>query len=148
MDNDFIAAIFEGNLAYVLSHMEEVSQGVLGEGLYTACCQNRVNIASALLDAGADTWAVGLFEAAENGHLEIVKLLVGAGADIHQMRDFSLRWAARNGHLEVVRFLLEAGADVNAKNGTALRWAEKYGHADIAELLKRGTREYKYKELP
>ena len=44
------------------------------------------------------------------------------------------------GHLEVVRLLLDSGANVHAKdeNGmTALYWAEQYGHTEVSELLRR-----------
>ena len=41
--------------------------------------------------------------AAENGHFEVVKLLVEKGADIHALNDYALRYAAENGHLEVVK---------------------------------------------
>jgi ankyrin repeat protein len=52
--------------------------------------------------------------------------------------------AAREGHLEIVRILLTAGADVNAKSEwgeTALSLARKREHSEnhalIVELLKQ-----------
>jgi ankyrin repeat protein len=48
--------------------------------------------------------------------------------------------ASRNGHLEVVRLLLRAGADpgVTSESGaTALRWATRAGNAEVVEVLKR-----------
>jgi ankyrin repeat protein len=46
--------------------------------------------------------------------------------------------ASRNGHLEVVRALLAAKAEVNAQTGgeTALSLATKGGFAEIVQLLK------------
>ena len=45
-------------------------------------------------------------------------------------------WAAREGHTQVVRLLLQAGAnpDPNAK-GYALFWAAREGHTQVVRLL-------------
>ena len=59
--------------------------------------------------------------ASSNGHLEIVRLLLEHGADVHARDDEVLIWASRNGHLEVVRLLLNKGADIHAWNDLALR---------------------------
>ena len=38
-----------------------------------------------------------------NGHIEVVKLLLERGANIHA--DDALRWASKNGHIEVTNLL-------------------------------------------
>ena len=76
-----------------------------------------------------------LMGVAEYGHLEVVKLLLTAGADVHALNNYALRWAATNGHTEVVELLLAAGADVHALNNYALRWAATNGHTEVVELL-------------
>lgn len=46
--------------------------------------------------------------------------------------------SSQEGHLELVRYLLEAGASVNAITGTgdtALTYACENGHTDVADLL-------------
>ena len=52
-----------------------------------------------------------------------------------------LYYAAKEGHTDIVRILLEAGAEVNAavfKFGwTPLRGAARYGHTDIVEALRK-----------
>ena len=51
-------------------------------------------------------------------------------------------YASWEGHGEVVKLILQAGADANAedKNGeTALMYAEKNGHAEIVRLLKEAA---------
>jgi ankyrin repeat protein len=48
---------------------------------------------------------VDLIEASDNGHLEVVKLLIAHGSDVHADDYAALRWASENGHLEVVKYL-------------------------------------------
>ena len=46
--------------------------------------------------------------------------------------------AAQEGHLELVRYLLEANADVNAQTqtgDTALTYSCENGHTEVAKLL-------------
>ena len=58
--------------------------------------------------------ATALILAAQSGHVEVVRLLLEAGADKDVADDdgaTALMEAAYRGHVEVVRLLLEAGAD-------------------------------------
>ena len=51
----------------------------------------------------------------------------------------ALLLAAENGHVDVARLLLEAGADKGLQRHdgyTALMLAEESGHGDVAELLR------------
>jgi len=77
-----------------------------------------------------------LINAAENGDVAKVKVLLAKGADVNAKANngaTALIMASQNGHLEVVKALLAKGADVNAKaNGwTALRIASHQGHSDM-----------------
>ncbi len=48
-------------------------------------------------------------------------------------------WAAARGHVEVLKLLLEAGADLNArtrKGRTAIEIGAQEGHHDIVEVLR------------
>ena len=51
----------------------------------------------------------------------------------------ALSFAADRGHLEMVKLLLDAGADVNARDtfykATPLTWAAVHGHLDVVRLL-------------
>jgi ankyrin repeat protein len=73
--------------------------------------------------------------ASKKGNLEIVRLLLENGADVHVENDDALRLASQEGHLEMVRLLLEKGVNVNAKYGHALRAASAAGHLEIVKLL-------------
>ncbi|KJZ70270.1 hypothetical protein HIM_10351 [Hirsutella minnesotensis 3608] len=72
-------------------------------------------------------------------NLHIVEVLIEAGADIHAR---ALHAAAEKGHVEIIRRLLQAGAQVNAfeiKSGraqTALRCAIANGNEEAVKLLR------------
>ena len=64
-----------------------------------------------------------LLMASQNGHVEIVKLLLQAKADVDaattRTGGLTSLWAASEvGHAEIVKLLLEANADVNAARTT------------------------------
>lgn len=104
------------------------------------------------LDAGARVDGVDLqgnsplMAAAENGHLEVVRLLVANWASVNAQSDVGytpLNFAAGGGHLDVVRYLLDHGADVNARGAVGyspLIFAAENGHRDVVEyLVSRGA---------
>ena len=93
-----------------------------------------------------------LHYAADEGHLEIVKLLISQGADIDAKGAFHLYYspmhlilgctplhlAANKGHLEIVKFLISHGAKYNAKNNegdTPLTVAKTGRHNEVVTFL-------------
>ena len=96
---------------------------------------------------------VKLFNAAQNGNIEKIEILLGQGADINVRLGVDqwtpLMTASREGRLKAVEFLLSEGADPNIRdarfNKNAYHWALQYGHRDIARvLLENGaSREFK-----
>jgi ankyrin repeat protein len=95
--------------------------------------------------------ATALKYAAENGHVDAVKLLLASGARVNEKfggwferaHETALMHAARAGHLEVARALIAAGAAATAKDcggKTVLHYAAEGGNAGMIELLvKRGA---------
>jgi ankyrin repeat protein len=87
-----------------------------------------------------------LMEAAQYGHVEMVRLLLARGARIEATDDINqttLHEAARYSRIDVVRCLLDSGADINTgyPYETALTMAENEGHREmVAFLLARGAR--------
>ena len=53
--------------------------------------------------------------AAENGHVDVVKLLISKGADIN--RSGALYFAVKQNQVGVIDALIASGADINSKNG-------------------------------
>jgi ankyrin repeat protein len=83
-----------------------------------------------------------LIHAAAAGQLEIVKGLIGKGANVSAMITYenktALHFAAENGHEEVVAYLLQSGAQAGhqSREGfTAFMWACMRGHVRVALLL-------------
>jgi cytohesin len=91
-----------------------------------------------------------LHQAAWEGHVAVVQVLLGVGADVKaQISDgfyegyTALHVAAEKGRVETVRALLGKGAGVNAapENGwTPLHKAAEYGNAGVVQvLLEKGA---------
>ena len=79
--------------------------------------------------------------AANYSNLEIVRLLLEAGANVNA-RDTNgntaLAIAVRNGHVGVIQLLLDHDADINAKNNngnTVLIEESSFGHLETIKLL-------------
>ena len=76
--------------------------------------------------------------ASRNGHVEIVKMLIEAGAntcDSNPDEGYCLRMAANNGHTAIVKLLLDAGANPMSDNYKALKLSLCMQHMDIVALL-------------
>ncbi|KAL9130677.1 MAG: hypothetical protein Q9217_001204 [Psora testacea] len=112
-----------------------------------------VEMAVLLIEHGAQVKGSGaIVMAAEEGKLDMVKLLLNKGADIDEIgiehptdprfkEDMggALHRAVEGGHERVVKFLIENGADVNLKDvmgRTPLALAQGKKNAAIVELLK------------
>ena len=81
--------------------------------------------------------------AAEEGHKEIVELLITHNADLNKKTSngwAALHFAAEEGHKEVAELLIAKGADMNAKNDegrTPLDEAVEWDKPEIADLLRK-----------
>ncbi len=88
-----------------------------------------------------------LIAAAENGHFEVLRLLVDAGGDVRRTDSTgftALMGAARAGHAGMAKFLVERGADLRAVDQigrNALAHAVEFGHQrEMASILTAGGR--------
>jgi ankyrin repeat protein len=130
--------------------------------LQQACRAGALDVASLLLEKGADpessnsppddispaspqsTWTP-LHLAACHGHLNIVKALLQAGANLQACAADSgstaLHFAVEHGNEDAVRYLMNWGADLEAENAaceTALKIAIQERHDSIVEALLSG----------
>ena len=83
---------------------------------------------------GWDIW-----EAAEQGNIEVVKQHLSAGADVN-VQDFDgwtpLHWAAMEGHKKIAELLITNGADVNTIDVDG-KTPLDYAKGEIADLLRK-----------
>src|SRR3989339_521673 len=90
-----------------------------------------------------DKGTTALYVAAQNGHTQIVELLLAAGANVNSPRTDNgmtpLLIAAQNGHAQIMQLLLAAGANVDIQRTdsgtTPLFIAAQLGHTQIVRLL-------------
>ncbi len=87
-----------------------------------------------------------LLDAAGNGNLSKVKILVENGTNINAVDGWSgtpMMYAAASGHTEIVSYLLDKGVNINARyrlGTTAVMCAAQLGHLETTKfLVERGA---------
>ncbi|KAK4336959.1 hypothetical protein RND71_043409 [Anisodus tanguticus] len=112
--------------------------------LTLACCGGFLEVADFLIRAGADIELganTPLMESAQEGHLDLCKLLIENGANVNARSangDSALMLASENDHYEVVKFLILNNADleIKAEGGrTALMKAARAGRLNSVKVL-------------
>jgi hypothetical protein len=91
------------------------------------------------------SFATPLVLATREGHTEIAKEIIMAGADLDSQTwhgSTALIIASQQGYTEIVKMLIEAGANINIRqrvdtNRNALEWAQANGHTEIVTLLQK-----------
>ncbi len=142
-----------GNLEIVqyLLKTGKNSQGTLNDALWALCDArpkpDTLKIAQLLLDSGAQVNSQAgfynttpLYGAAQNGSLELVKLLVSKGAKVNAVDKYfsrPLAKAVQADNLEIAKFLLEHGADktINHSDTEFQTAIFKARSAKMAQLL-------------
>lgn len=145
--------------AYLLSKGADVNESTqTGDNpLELACSMGDKHMAALLLEhkPSLEKGPKALLNAARNGDIDIMQMLLDYGADInaHPYGEYTtlpqqraseswgsaLHCTVRDGHIEAVKFLLEKGAAKEYKNKlnvTALDLAKKLGHDQIVRLLR------------
>jgi ankyrin repeat protein len=75
------------------------------------------------------------------GHTELAKGLIDAGADVNakdSAKQTPLHWAIQRNTIELAKMLIDAGADVNAESNwesTPLHWVAMEGYTELAKML-------------
>ncbi|KAI1092523.1 hypothetical protein F5B19DRAFT_454286 [Rostrohypoxylon terebratum] len=126
-----------------------ITRDALNKSLYDATDREKESTVELLLTKfGADPNATGeefgnaLTASAYDGTINIIRLLLDAGANINAPEGWAIQTAATEGHYDVVEELLKRGADVNAftenenfEPGSAIQGACEGGKTEIVSLL-------------
>ncbi len=98
-----------------------------------------ISIKKSLVKVVDNAGYIALHEAALNGHLPIVKVLLDAGSNIDHAAldgDTPLHDASENGHADVVAYLLQAGANRILKNANGETALDVASNARIRAMLE------------
>ncbi|XP_041435639.1 ankyrin repeat domain-containing protein 17 isoform X3 [Xenopus laevis] len=134
-----MVALLLGQGANINAQTEETQE----TALTLACCGGFLEVADFLIKAGADIelgCSTPLMEAAQEGHLELVKYLLAA-ANVQATTatgDTALTYACENGHTDVADVLLQTGADLEHESEggrTPLMKAARAGHVCTVQFL-------------
>ncbi|KAJ7328867.1 hypothetical protein DFH08DRAFT_940510 [Mycena albidolilacea] len=114
--------------------------------LWIAAAANFLEVARVLLEGTQQGYTTEISVAAYYGHLHMVQLLAGRGANVNAKSENygnAIQAAAYSGHDNIVQLLLNKGADVNAQgglHGSPISAAAYKGHKSIVHLLlDKGT---------
>lgn len=103
--------------------------------------KNSLSIICRMIELGADVNAqksTPMRVASMEGCFDIVKKLIDSGATIN---DFTVSDAARNGNIDIVNLLVENNADIHAHDNLAFRYAILYSHHELViRLLELGSK--------
>ncbi len=147
-DPDEIKILVDGGIDVFRAYRDE---GTLGaRALVIAGTSGAPQAARALLEAGVSPSATfggksGLDQAASQGNMEVVGLLLEAGVDLGtEQAAWAGEYAASDGRLDILRLLVEHGLDVNAQPdlevGPPLLSAAYGGHLEVVRyLLEQGA---------
>ncbi|OTA01082.1 hypothetical-protein [Trichoderma parareesei] len=126
-----------------------ITEETISNALYNATDREKISTVRLLLqsfgaspNATGEEYGTALTAAAFDGIIEMVQLLLDAGADINDPNGWALQTAAAEGHYEIVQELINGGAEVNACThnanfpaGTAIQAACESSRSDIVSLL-------------
>ncbi|MDZ4063421.1 MAG: ankyrin repeat domain-containing protein, partial [Coriobacteriia bacterium] len=152
-DGDAVLYVAAGNrnleaVKSLIAHGADVnSTGRIATALLAAALVGDAEIASLLLEAGANTEArmpngdTPCMVAAGHGHAQLLRLLIEYGADVNARDndgDGALMYATSKGQTEAAAVLIGHGAGADATNSlgeTALMQAAIQGRTDLVSLL-------------
>lgn len=112
--------------------------------LTLACCGGFLEVARFLIEVGADIelgCSTPLMEAAQEGHVDLVKFLLSKGANVHAQTatgDTALTYACENGHTDVADVLLSHGADLEHQTLALQEHESEGGRTPLMKAARAG----------
>lgn len=140
-NEEFVAHASRGDIQAL--NFENTSRETLEMALVEAIKNKQMAVIELLLKHDFDIDYLNgypLYLACEAGLLEVAKMLIQAGANVHEERDEALWVATENGHTDIVRLLLENGASIQEG---LIEMAESKGYSEIVALLQNAHEQAK-----
>ena len=129
----FIGACVGGNLDIIkifIAKFTDIEHNHMWDsGLYYACQNGHKEIINLMIANGAADWNNALYGACQSQHIKLVNLMIANGANDWNR---GLYYACKTGNKEIIELMLVKGAN-NWNEG--LKTACYYGHKEIAELM-------------
>ena len=109
---------------------------------------NDANTLESLNVRGGKSGSTALIMASAQGHVDVIRLLIAAGASFAAVNNLgltALMGSAHGGHITAAQLLVNAGADLETAGGkyswTPLMWASYANHMSVVEyFLDQGAR--------
>jgi len=97
------------------------------------------NIVKLLIGSGADVHSntAALLCSVNNNKLDIARCLIKYNANIHVDDDYIFRVIAKKNNVDDVKFLIKHGANIRANDDEALRYSIEHKHIDIIQCIVR-----------
>ena len=136
-----VSACCAGNIRLAKLALAEGAMVYENVGFVEACSRGHTKMVAFLLKEGAKPTAFSgdrsaLTAASANGHVDVVRMLLDAGANSLSVDNGALIAACSEGKLEVAELLLlHGGARVDSLDNEAICVASRNGHAKVVELL-------------
>lgn len=116
--------------------------------LLLACKEGDIKEVKRLIEEGADVNGTSyppwckysdpyspIDTASHYGHLDIVKYLVGIGADVSSDRNYPLRVAIKHGYTDMVKYLVSEGCDISVLDSWGITMPFAEGDFEMVKLL-------------
>ena len=76
-----------------------------------------------------------IIDSIQDNNLNEVKIAIRNGVNFRILGDFPLRLSAHRGHLDILKCLVEAGADIHSNNDEALKDSISQNHTEIIDYI-------------
>ena len=124
-----------GSLDGVQFYISKGATNYWNFGMSSAAENGHRDIVDLMISKGANIWNTGMISAIKNRHRDLVDFFIEKGANDW---DLGLEYAARSGHQDLVDFFIEKGA---GKFDLGMSAAAQGGHQDLVDffILKGAT---------
>lgn len=137
LNDEMIKCAKKGNLKKVKEYVKRGADlGYRGdEVFYIASVKGFADIVKYCLRKGRALCNECFHMAAQEGHIEVVKIFVKFGIDVNSDHSCAFRWACANGYLVTAKYLYKKGSKAFEYDGYDIRYSAANGHLGTVKFL-------------